>query len=245
MIEEINHLNEEQLHKKILLKKGFMAALPIVLGYFPIAITYGVLAAQAGISLIELTAMSILVYAGAAQFMGVSMITVGAGSLEIIIATFVLNFRHFVMSLSFANRTRGLQAKWKVPLSLGLTDESFSIASLHTKEAEQTNGGYFYAALIISAYASWVIGSFLGGMLGDVIPATLSQSMGIALYAMFIGLLIPSVKKEIRYGYVAGLAMIFNYIFSYTFSIDQGWSIVCSTLLASLIGVFIIRGKTM
>ncbi|CQR47067.1 Inner membrane protein YgaZ [Paraliobacillus sp. PM-2] len=237
-------LNNQQSVKIKMVKKGFIAALPIILGYLPIAITYGVLASQSGISLFELTAMSILVYAGAAQFMGVNMITVGAGSIEIIVATFVLNFRHFVMSLSFANRTRPLEKKWKIPLSLGLTDESFSVASLNTKEGNQEAGGYFYGTLMVTAYASWIVGSFLGGVLGDVIPETLSRSMGIALYAMFIALLIPSVKKEIRFGYIAIVAMVLNYVFSYQWALAQGWSIVCSTLLASFIGTFMIKGRS-
>src|SRR5690625_7845510 len=92
-------------------------------------------------SITELTLMSVMVYAGASQFMGINMITVGAGSFEIIMATFVLNFRHFVMNLSFMNRLRGVGLKTRVGLSLGLTDESFALSSLHTKEANEKEIG--------------------------------------------------------------------------------------------------------
>src|SRR5699024_2706033 len=87
-------------------RSGVRVGFQIMLGYLPIAITYGVLAKQSGMSIMELTLMSVLVFAGASQFMGANMIAVGAGAFEIIIATFVLNFRHFVMSLSFMNRLR-------------------------------------------------------------------------------------------------------------------------------------------
>ncbi|MDL4842721.1 AzlC family ABC transporter permease [Aquibacillus rhizosphaerae] len=225
--------------KLIQAQRGIATGIPIMLGYLPIAIAYGVLAKQSGLTIAEVTLMSILVYAGAAQFMGANLIAVGTGAIEIIIATFVLNFRHFVMSLSFMNRLRGFGLKWKVPLSLGLTDESFSVASLHGEKAKQENGTYFYAALMLTAYLSWISGSFLGALLGDVMPQSLSQSMGIALYAMFIGLLIPSVKKEIKMGLIALIAMLVNFIFSQF--LDTGWAIVLGTLIGGLIGVFVLK----
>src|SRR5690625_1907486 len=169
-------------------QKGLATGFPIMLGYMPIALTYGVLAKQTGMSLLELTTMSAFVYAGASQFMAVNMIAVNATAIEIIIATFVLNFRHFVMSLSFMNRLRKTERKWKIPLALGLTDESFAVSSFHPEEASQKNGVFFYLGIILIAYISWVSGSLLGGILGEVISPNLSQSMGIALYAMFIGL---------------------------------------------------------
>lgn len=222
-----------------MIKRGIAVGFPIMLGYLPIALTYGVLAKQAGMSLTELTLMSVMVFAGASQFMGANMIAVGAGAVEIIVATFVLNFRHFVMSLSFMNRLRGVGRNWKVPLSLGLTDETFAVSSLHTKEAKMEKGVLFYTALILTAYFSWIMGSFLGGVLGEVIPEQLSQSMGIALYAMFIGLLIPSVKKELRIGLIAIIAMLINTIFSQFMS--EGWAIVFGTVLGGLSGVFLLK----
>ncbi|WP_408004865.1 AzlC family ABC transporter permease [Radiobacillus kanasensis] len=222
-----------------MIQKGVAKGFPIMLGYLPIAITYGVLGEQAGMSVTEITLMSVMVFAGASQFMGVNMIALGTGAMEIIIATFVLNFRHFVMSLSFMNRVRGIGLKWKVPLSFGLTDETFAVASLHPEKAKEENGGYFYAALMLTAYSSWVIGSFLGGVLGDIVPSSLSQSMGIALYAMFIGLLIPSVKKEWRVGLIAVFAMLINY--SASFIMSQGWAIVLGTVLGGFIGIPLLK----
>ncbi|WP_186579224.1 AzlC family ABC transporter permease [Aquibacillus kalidii] len=223
----------------MMVQRGIAKGFPIMLGYLPIALAYGVLAKQAGMTLTELTLMSVLVYAGAAQFMGAGMIAIGTGAIEIIVATFVLNFRHFVMSLSFMNRIKAYKLRWKVPLSLGLTDESFSVASIHTKEAQQENGAYFYAAMMITAYTSWVSGSFLGGVLGDIIPEALSQSMGVALYAMFIGLLIPSVKKELKLVLIPIIAMLTNYLFSQF--LDQGWAIVAGTLIGGLVGIVLIK----
>ncbi|CDO02766.1 Inner membrane protein YgaZ [Oceanobacillus picturae] len=226
--------------KKQMIHKGIAAGFPIMLGYLPIAITYGVLAKQAGMSLTELTLMSVMVFAGASQFMGVNMIAVGAGALEIMIATFVLNFRHFVMSLSFMNRMRGIGLRWKLPLSLGLTDETFAVSALHPDEAKEEKGPWFYLALILTAYFSWIAGSFLGGVLGEVIPEQLSQSMGIALYAMFIGLLVPSVKKEWKLGFIAIIAMLING-FCVELGMSSGWAIVLGTIIGGMSGIFLIK----
>ncbi|CDQ40742.1 Inner membrane protein YgaZ [Virgibacillus salexigens] len=221
-----------------IIQKGLAKGFPIMVGYLPIALTYGVLAKQAGMSITELTLMSVLVFAGASQFMGANMIAVGAGAVEIIIATFVLNFRHFVMSLSFMNRLRGMDIRWKLPMSMGLTDETFAVTSLHPEEANKDKGALFYTTIILTAYLSWVFGSFAGGILGEVIPEKLSQSMGIALYAMFIGLLVPSVKKDKRVAVIAILAMLINGL-CLQLGLGTGWSIVFGTIIGGMSGIFL------
>lgn len=232
--------NSNQLSTYLpIIKRGFVVGSPIMLGYLPIAITYGVLAKQSGLSLMELTLMSVFVFAGASQFMAANMIAVGAGGLEIVIATFVLNSRHFVMSLSFMNSLRNLSLPIRIPLSFGLTDETFAVSSLHREEAKQKNGALFYTTIILVAYLSWIAGSLLGGVLGDVIPEKLGQSMGIALYAMFIGLLVPSVKRNRKIALVAIIAMLINAGSSQF--VSDGWAIVLGTVLGSLTGVYFLK----
>lgn len=235
-----NHTNHQsqQLH---MIQRGFVVGLPIVLGYIPIAITYGVIAKQSGLSLLELTLMSVFVFAGASQFMAANMIAVGAGVFEIVVATFVLNARHFIMSLSFMNSLSNLGLNIRVPLSFGLTDETFAVSSLHPEESKEDKGALFYATIILTAYISWVIGSLLGGVLGEVIPEKLGQSMGIALYAMFIGLLVPSVKKNIKVALIAIIAMLIN-LGSSQF-VSEGWAIVLGTILGGLSGVYFLKEK--
>src|SRR5690625_4644026 len=216
--------------KSEMIKKGVQSGLPIVLGYIPVALTFGVLATQAGMSVIELTLMSTLVYAGASQFMGANMIAVQASAVEIVVATVVLNFRHFIMSLSFANTVReSVPLRGRFLLSLGLTDQSFAVAAIEKDMAKQKYSVYFYATVFLTAYLSWVSGSFAGGLLGEVIPEQLSQSMGIALYAMFIGLLIPAVKINVRLVYIALIAMLINVLCSQF--VSSGWAIVFGTII--------------
>lgn len=225
--------------RREMIRRGIIAGFPILLGYIPIALTYGVLASQSGMSLYELTLMSVLVFAGAAQFLAVGMVAAGTGFIEIIIATFVLNFRHFVMSLSFVNRLRLISLRAKVGLTLGLTDETFTVSALYRKEAKEQHGAWFYASLMITAYLSWVIGSLIGGILGDVMPPRLSGSMGVALYAMFIGLLIPSIKGNGRIVWIALVAMAINFICQ-SFGMNQGWAIVLGTVFGGMCGIWIL-----
>lgn len=225
-----------------MLQLGVRVGLPITIGYIPVAITFGVLAAQSGMSIVELTLMSALVYAGASQFMGVNMIVASASMIEIVIATFVLNFRHFVMSLSFMNDIRDyVSLKGRTGVSLGLTDESFAVAAMNQDKAKNDQAVYFYIGIFLSGYLAWVLGSILGGLLGEVIPEQLSQSMGIALYALFIGLLVPTVKKEWRYGLIAMFAMLLNTVASQFMS--SGWAIVVGTVLGGFSGIFLLKEK--
>lgn len=223
------------------MKRGIVATTPLILSYIPVAITFGVLAQQSGMHLYEILMMSIFVYAGAAQFMAVQMFAVGAHAIEMILAVFVLNFRHFIMSFSFMNFLRHIPLKQKAPLTLGMTDETFALASINKEIAKEKNGMFFYFVMFLSAYSSWVLGTLIGGLLGDVIPEQLSNSMGIALYAMFIGLLVPAIRNQWRLGLIALIAMGINFFASSIMS--SGWAIVTGTIFGGLTGVFILKDE--
>src|SRR5699024_12503865 len=107
-------VNQEIATSFPMIKRGVLAGIPIMLGYLPIAIAYGVLARQTGLSLAELILMSVLVFAGASQVMGVNMIGVGAGAIESVVATFVLNFCDFIMSMSYMNQFYDISFIWKI-----------------------------------------------------------------------------------------------------------------------------------
>src|SRR5699024_6497155 len=111
---------KDSFGRKAMFQRGLQAGFSIILGYISVAITFGLLAAQGGLSLIKLTMMSALVYAGDSQFKGFDMIVSGSAAVEIIVATFLLNFRHFIMSLSFMNDVKEtVSMKSRLGLSLG------------------------------------------------------------------------------------------------------------------------------
>ncbi|MCM3651103.1 AzlC family ABC transporter permease [Metabacillus litoralis] len=211
--------------------QGIQSGISIAIGYLPVALTFGLLAKSTGLAFSETVLMSLIVYAGAAQYISLSLIAVGTGVIEIIFTTFIVNIRHFLLSASLNEKVED-DSGWKKALySFGLTDETFAVAS--TKEGT-VNTGYLFGLMLIS-YASWIVNSGIGYLIGASLPTTVQESMGIALYAMFVGLLIPSLKKHRKILYLAVVAAIINSLFYASQMISTGWSIVLSTLVSAVI----------
>jgi 4-azaleucine resistance transporter AzlC len=212
-------------------RKGLQAGISIGVGYFPIALTFGLLAKGSGLSLSETLLMSLLVFAGAAQYISLSLLSFGTGIFEIILTTFIVNIRHFLMSASLNEKVEEDRLLYKIFYSFGITDETFSVAA--TKEGTVTTG--FMFGVILVSYSSWVVNSGLGHLIGASLPQTLQESMGVALYAMFIGLLVPSMRKNIKVVMLAILAAAFNSIFTFEKLMAPGWAIVSATMLSAII----------
>jgi 4-azaleucine resistance transporter AzlC len=217
--------------------QGVVAAIPVAIGYLPISITFGVISIKYGIPLSQTVLMSATVFAGASQFMAVNMLVMNAGGIEIIMATFILNLRHFVMSMSMVNSLKDVPKLWKIVLSFGITDETFAVTVLKKNETEINY--FFVFGLIITAYGSWVIGTLLGGLFANVIPSFICEGMAIALYAMFIGLLVPSIQKNVKIGVIVIVSMFLCTIFTTLYS-GKG-SIIFATIFGSLFGAIFIQ----
>ncbi|UAL48553.1 AzlC family ABC transporter permease [Sutcliffiella horikoshii] len=219
-------------------RNGLQAGVSIAIGYIPIAITFGLLAKSAGLTVTETVLMSLLVFAGAAQYMSLNMIVLGSGVFEIVMTTFILNIRHFLMSASLNEKVEE-KSLWKKSLfSFGITDETFSVTA--TKEGT-IKTGYMFGVILI-AYSSWVVSSGIGHVIGSSLPSSLQESMAVALYAMFVGLLMPSLKKHRKVVMLAGAAAILNSVFSLVIGIAAGWSIVLATI-TSAVGIEILYAK--
>lgn len=221
----------ENKHQESQFRYGLQEGLSIAIGYAPIALTYGLLAKTTGLTLFETVLMSLAVFAGAAQYMALSMVALGTGGLEIVMTTFIVNIRHFLMSASL-NEKMEEETRWKKMIyAFGITDETFSVAAMRSG----TIATPFLFGIIILAYGSWVIFSGIGYVIGASLPEVVQAGMSIALYAMFIGLLVPSMKKSMKVGGLAILAAAFNGLFVYSELLSTGWAIIVSTLLSSII----------
>ncbi|HSU80107.1 MAG TPA: AzlC family ABC transporter permease [Candidatus Angelobacter sp.] len=217
-------------------KRGLKAGLPIAIGYLPIALTFGLLSKTYGLPFMDSVGMSLFVFAGASQFMALSMLTMGTSGFELILATFVINIRHLLMSASISEKSTP-EAKWKKAFyAFGITDETFSVASL---SKDELTSSYMYG-LITMAYGSWVVSTGIGFGIGSSLPHILQKSMGIALYAMFIGLIVPSLKKHRKVVVLFISSAFLSTVFSLVMT--TGWAIVTATLLSSiLVEVFTYR----
>ena len=209
---------------------GLKAGVSIAIGYFPVAVTFGLLSKSSGLTLAETLSMSLIVYAGAAQYIALNLLSLGIGIAEIILATFILNSRHFLMSASIQARSSKEPLWKKMMYAYWITDETFSVASL--KSGRITAGFMFGLGGI--AYGSWAISTLLGYLFGASLPEVLKESMGIALYAMFIALLVPPMSKSRKILVLALSGAGFNFLFTYFGLLSTGWSLIVSALSASV-----------
>ena len=211
---------------------GVKAGMSIAIGYFPVALTFGLLAKTSGLSMMEATAMSIFVYAGASQYIALSLIADAVNPLLIVMNTFVVNIRHFLMTASLNEKLKPEKRWIKAIYSFWITDESFSM--LATSKNKKITTAYTLGVAII-AYASWVIFTAVGHVVGANLPLFLQAAMSIALFAMFVGLLVPSMKGNRKVIMLASIAAIIHCFFYFTGLLSTGWAILVSTLVSSIL----------
>ncbi len=217
-------------------RKGIRKGIPILVGFIPISTAFSVVALQSGLTAFEAIFMSIMVLAGASQLMAVNMLAMGTGNLEIIIATFIINIRHLIMSTCVMSRMKDVPVPVKVILAFGITDETFGIMSM---ENDESCNQFFFSGLTLMTYGSWVTGTIMGTVLCKIVPAEICMSISIALYAMFIAILMPNILKNLKVGLVVGISILLNSVFSIFLGI--GWSVVFSTIIGGLTGSIILR----
>lgn len=187
--------------------RPFQLGLTIFLGYVSIAIAFGAGGRQLGFPLVALAAFSVFVFAGASQFLAVQLLSSGVGGLSIVFATFVLNARHIVMSLALRDRIDG-DAIPKPLIAFGVTDEIFTSAAARPGPIRDTE----LLTMQIMAYTGWVSGTIIGYLAGQFLPASMEAAMGIAMYAMFVALIMPSIVRYWRYAVVALAAGGINWV---------------------------------
>jgi 4-azaleucine resistance transporter AzlC len=214
-------------------KAGVKAALPVVLGYVPVGIAFGLLAQKAGLTAYETGLMSLFVYAGASQFIAVEMILKGIFWFPIVLATFFINLRHLLMSSTlslFFNksslRTLGL-------LSSQLTDESFAVAMSNTSEI--LNRPRYLFGLQMTSHLAWITGSVGGAFFGRLIDPE-GYGLPFALPSLFICLLVFQIKS-LNHFWMMVIAGISSLIFKWAF--PGSWYILLAPLLAAGMGVII------
>ena len=213
---------------------GVRASLPIVAGYLPIGMAYGILASQAGLSTVTTVLMSVLVFAGSAQLICVNMIAIGAGILPIIVMTFLVNLRHLLMSASLSIHLKKA-AKGLLPfIGFLITDESFAVSSAGIGEREDRAA--YFLGLGVTAYLAWLISSWTGAFLNDILPLVDLPGLDFVLPAMFIVLLVMQLNSRLEI-LVAAISAFFSLLF--VFILPENWNIISATIIAATAGVVI------
>lgn len=215
---------------------GVRAAGPVVLGYGPIGLAFGVLARTAGMSFAEIGLMSLLVYAGSAQFIGTSMIAAGSSPLAILSTTFLVNLRHLLMSTALVPSLRHNPAWQNCLLAYGITDETFAVSSalLQGRKA----GPAFMAGIHVTAQSAWVIASLAGALAGEMAANSAALGLDFALPAMFIGLLMPNLTGPQRQARIfSGVAAALATAAFLLLMPGSGWAVMLATVVAATVGV--------
>lgn len=216
--------------------QGVKAGVPIILGIIPVGVAFAIMARQSGFSILETIMMSATVFAGASQMVSVNMYSQGADLLAIILATFVINLRHLIMSTCIMHKMKSDNVLMKALVSFGITDESFAIFT--NLESEEATIGFFMG-LISVTYSTWVLSTALGAISVKLLPAIIANSLGISLYAMFIALLIPNVKSDFKLLYLMIFTGLLNLILVNI--IGGSWAMILSTLIAASVGACLIE----
>lgn len=163
--------------------------LPTVFGYIGIGISFGIVAASAGMSVLMATLMSLIVYAGSAQFILVSLLVIGTPIVSIALSVFLVNSRMILMSMTTANFFKENSLFENILLGSLITDESFALSMNKLNYTDGKLTFKWFNTVNVMAYLVWAVSTAVGALLGKIISDPEKLGLDFALVAMFIGLL--------------------------------------------------------
>ncbi|MBC1793264.1 AzlC family ABC transporter permease [Listeria booriae] len=219
--------------------QGVKDCIPTLLGYISIGIAAGVAGIAANLNVLEVTLLAVFVYAGAAQFIICAMLLTNSTTLAIIVTTFIVNFRHFLLGATLAPHFQKDSMLKNIGISLLVTDESFGVAAMKLAKKEPMYAAWMNG-LNITAYVVWIASCALGGMVGKLIPNPALFGLDFALTAMFVALFVfqlQSVPKS-KLRHIAFLILyMLIFMIGLSFVVSSNVAVVLSTLIVATIGV--------
>ena len=177
--------------------QGVKATFPLVVGAIPFGIIFGALAVNSGLSVAATAAMSAFVFAGSSQFVAAGLVAGGAGTLIIVLTTFVVNLRHSLYSVTLAPHMKHLPQRWLVPLAFWLTDESFLVVVERFRQPDDSpHKHWFFLGSALFMYLNWQLCTWIGIVAGQALPNPASWGLDFALVVTFIGMLTPGLRNR-------------------------------------------------
>ena len=221
------------MSEQLTFQKGLRDGIPICLGYLSVSFAFGMMAAQGGMPVWVALLISMTNLTSAGQVAGTSLILAGGMYLEIAVTTFVINIRYMLMSLSLSQKVdEAMTTFQRWVLSFGVTDEIFAVAM---QQKGEINARYF-SGLICLPYCGWALGTFLGAAATGILPESLRSALGIAIYGMFLAIIIPPSRTSKPIRRVVIFAGILSCVFAWTPGLNQlssGWVIILCAVIAS------------
>ncbi len=217
--------------------RGLVDGIPIALGYLSVSFGLGIITVRSGLTPLTAVIISATNLTSAGQAAGIAIIAAGGSYIEMALTQLVINLRYGLMGLSLSQK---LDDTFNTPrrllVSFGITDEIFAVASA---QKGKITARYMYGMILIAAFG-WSLGTFLGAAAGQLLPTSLSNAMGIMLYAMFVAIVIPPAKKSRSVLAVAVTAALCSLIFKYVLTaVSGGFAIIISAVLAATVGALV------
>ncbi|HIZ53483.1 AzlC family ABC transporter permease [Enterococcus eurekensis] len=219
-------------------RDGVKACVPTILGYLGIGFAMGVVGKGIGLSVFQIFLMSLIVYAGSAQFIICGMLAIQAPISSIIVTVFFINLRHFLMSLSVAPYFQKAGLLENIGIGSLLTDESYGVLTTYTRQNRPISVPWMNG-LNLLAYAVWVVSTVLGGILGRFISSPENFGLDFALVAMFLGLFLFQMEAELKRGVKKTILVLISVCASlYLLMIwtTPEFAVIVSTIIGATIG---------
>lgn len=175
---------------------GARDSLPVIIGSVPFGIIFGALAINAGLSVWATLGLSLIVFAGSAQFVAVGLMGQGAGVLLIILTTFVVNLRHALYAASLGPFLRGKPQRWLLPLGFWLTDETYAVViKRYTASDDSANKHWYHLGSSLAMYINWQLCTVIGMLTGTQMQGMADWGLEFALVVTFIGIVVPLLRS--------------------------------------------------
>ena len=215
--------------------KGLSNGLPIGIGYLSVSFAFGIFAIANGLSSLEAVLISMTNLTSAGQLAAVPIIAGGGAFIEIIVSQLIINLRYALMSISLSQKLhKNTKLYERLIIAFGNTDEIFAVAISNPNEV---TSAYMYG-LITSPFLGWSLGTLIGAVAGNILPAIITSALGVAIYGMFVAIVVPVVKKEKNTALCVLLAVALSCAFKYIKPLSvvpSGFVIIICAVTASII----------
>ncbi len=221
---------------------GFKSGFPIGLGYLSVSITFGIMAVSVGLHWWQGLLISMLTLTSAGQVACLDIIVNPGRYFEMLLSQCTINVRYCFMSIALSQKTDSkFKGIFKWLLGFFITDEIFAVA-VTRKQVSRS----FFLGLGVLPYVGWALGTFIGGMLGNILPESIMLALGLAIYGMFIAIIVPPMKEEKPILAAVLIASLFSCCFFYIpflKEVPSGIVICICAIVAALICAFVFPVK--
>ncbi|MBQ8556647.1 MAG: AzlC family ABC transporter permease [Clostridia bacterium] len=222
-----------------LFRKGVKHGLPIGLGYLSVSFPFGMACVQSGLEPLQALLISMTNLTSAGQFAGLPLMVAQASLFEMALTQFVINLRYALMGLSLSQKMGpDMNTPRRMFFAFANTDEIFAVASA---QPEKLHHVYLYG-LMLMPYIGWASGTLLGAVAGQLLPEFVRTALGIAIYGMFLAIILPPARKEKPVRIVVLIAIALSVAFKYLpvlNTVSSGFVVIICAVVAAGLGALL------